>query len=131
MLLDVGLLFLRVSAGLLLMLGHGYGKLVNFSAIAPMFPDPLGMGGKLTLAVAVLVEFFCSLFVVLGLSARWAAIPIAIQMFIVTLIVHAPDPFVKKELALLFAIIFTALAMTGPGALSLDGMMKLRRSGRP
>ncbi len=40
--------------------------------------------------------------------------------------VHAGDPFGKKELAFVYLVIFTALALTGPGRFSLDGLIRKR-----
>lgn len=131
LLLDIGLLFLRVSAGGLLLFSHGLAKLMGFSQMATAFPDPLGLGVKFTLVVAIFAEFFCALLVMVGLSTRLATIPIIGTLVTAALIVHAADPWAKKEFALLYAIPFIALALTGPGAFSLDGLVKMRRSSRP
>lgn len=131
LLLDIGLLFLRVSAGGLLLLGHGLGKLMGFSQMATVFPDPLGLGVKFTLVVAIFAEFFCALLVVVGLSTRLATLPIIGTLLTAAIIVHSADPWAKKEFALIYAIPFITLALTGPGAFSLDGIVKMRRSSRP
>ena len=41
---DVALLLLRVWFGLSLLWLHGWGKLMNFSAMTEKFSDPLGIG---------------------------------------------------------------------------------------
>ncbi len=131
LLLDIGLLFLRVSAGGLLLFGHGLGKLMGFSQMATVFPDPLGLGVKFTLVIAVFAEFFCALLVMVGLSTRLATIPIIGTLLTAAVVVHAADPWAKKEFALLYAFAFITIALTGPGAFSLDGIVKMRRSSRP
>jgi putative oxidoreductase len=41
-------------------------------------------------------------------------------MLVAALIVHAPDPFSRKELPLLYATIFVIIAIAGAGKYSLD-----------
>ncbi len=129
--LDLGLLLLRVGAGGMLLFAHGLGKLNNFSTYSEQFPDPLGMGAVLTLIVAIFAEVFCAALVMLGLSTRLACLPIVGTLVTAAVVVHAADPWSKKEFALLYALPFIALLFTGPGTFSLDAMMKLRHSGRP
>jgi putative oxidoreductase len=129
--LDLGLLFLRLSAGGMLLLGHGLGKLGAFSEVAGVFPDPLGMGSTFTLLVAIFAEVFCASLVVVGLSTRLATLPILGTLLTAATVVHAGDPWAKKEFALLYAVPFFTLLLTGPGSFSLDGVYKLRKASRP
>lgn len=124
---DFGILLLRVGAGLFMALGHGWGKLANFSNIAGQFPDPLGIGTTLSLGLAVFAEFFCAILVVIGLVTRWAAIPVAVTMAVAAFLVHAQDPFARKELALLYLVAFIAIAFNGAGRYSVDDMRWRRR----
>lgn len=119
---DLGLFLIRVGVGTLMAYEHGWPKLANFFQIAPQFPDPIGMGSTFSLALAVFAEFFCSILVVLGIKARFAAIPVAITMWVAVFVVHAADPLSKKEFALLYAIPFTAIALMGSGKLSFPSM---------
>ena len=48
-----GLCWLRVSTGLMMLLAHGWPKLANFSTLAKVFPDPLGVGSTASLLLAV------------------------------------------------------------------------------
>ena len=118
-LLDWSWLFLRVCAAVL-MLTHGYGKLTGFSNIAPHFPDPLGLGSSVSLGLVVFSEFFGSIFVALGLLTRAASFTVFFTMMVAALIVHAPDPFKEKELALVYGLIFLVFTVAGGGRLSLD-----------
>lgn len=121
--LDLGLLLLRVATGLLL-LTHGWPKLMGFSARMNTFADPYGLGSAPSLALAVFAEFFCSVFLIMGLFTRWALIPLVITMLTIVFVVHGSDPFGKKELALLYLVPFLTLSFTGPGKFSLDGLRK-------
>ena len=118
----VGLLILRVGAGGL-MLTHGWPKLGMLKGIGSDdfgFPDPIGIGSAATLILAVFAEFLCSILLAVGLATRAAAVPLLSTMLVAALVVHAEDPLAKKELALLYAVPFLALILTGPGPFSLD-----------
>lgn len=117
---SLGLLLLRLGAGLIMAFSHGLGKLTTFSERAPEFADPLGFGPTFSLAFAVFAEFFCSLLLALGLFTRAVVVPLLITMAVAFLIIHAEDPFRRKELAILYFTIYTTLFFTGPGKFSLD-----------
>lgn len=121
--LDFGLLVLRTAVGLLMLFGHGWGKLAGFAEKSATFRDPLGFGGEVSLSLAIFAEVFCSFLVVLGATTRLALIPLIVTMGVAALIVHADDPWAKKELAILFLIPFVTLFLTGPGKFSVDGML--------
>lgn len=127
MAINLGLLFLRVSVGSLMFFSHGWGKLVNFSHIAPNFPDPLGVGSTVSLALAVFAEFFCSIAVIIGLKTRFAAIPLLITMLVALFLVHGNDPWKTKEFVILFIIPFTTLIITDGGSYSVDTFIPGKR----
>jgi hypothetical protein len=56
-------------------------------------------------------------------ASRLAVIPLIITMLLAGFIVHAPDPYVKKELAFLYLLPFIFLFLSGAGRYSLDGMI--------
>lgn len=117
---DIGLLVLRVGFGMMMLFGHGWSKLINFGQIAPTFPDPIGLGGSVSLALTVFAEVFCAIAIIAGLFTRYAAIPLVICMVVAAVVVHSGDPWGKKEFALLYAIPFLTLFFTGPGNLAID-----------
>jgi putative oxidoreductase len=125
--IDLGLLILRIGAAGL-MLTHGYPKLIElFGNEEIAFADPFGVGMSTTLALAVFAEFICSILVILGLGTRIAVIPLIITMFTAAFIIHASDPFQRKEMALIYLIIFTVLLITGAGKYSLDFYWQRRK----
>ncbi len=117
--LDLGLLFLRLSMGIL-MLTHGLPKLLNFQERMTSFRDPIGLGSTTSLSLAAFAEVFCSVFVILGFKFRWALIPLIITMVVIIFIVHWPDPFGRKELPIMYLVCYLFLLMSGSGKYSLD-----------
>lgn len=117
---DFGLLILRVSAGLAMALQHGMGKLQKLIDGDLQFPDPLGIGVTTSLFLAGVTEFFCALAVVLGVLTRLMSAPVAFTMVVAAFVVHADDTFERKELAIIYLVIFSALILTGGGRFSID-----------
>jgi putative oxidoreductase len=113
------LLILRASFGLM-MLTHGWPKLMDFSQKASSFPDPLHLGRGISLGLVIFAEFFCSILVVIGLGTRFAAFPIMVAMFIVSFIINGSHPVSDRELSILYLSAFTAILMLGAGNYSLD-----------
>jgi len=118
---DAGLLLLRLGAGM--MMTHGWPKLTGFSEKADGFYDFMGLGGEWSLALTVFAEFFCSLFLVLGLGTRLVLIPLIIVAVVIVFVVHGADPFGDKEHGLLFLVPYIVLMMTGPGKYALDYLL--------
>lgn len=120
------LLVLRAVPAGLMLFGHGLGKLTGFAAKSATFSDPLGIGSLPSLALATFAEFFCSILVLAGVATRLAALPLVATMSVAAFIVHANDPFPKRELPLLYLTIFAVVAMVGPGPWSIDGLRRRR-----
>lgn len=129
---DVGLTILRVVTGAIFV-AHGAQKIFvyGFAGVSGAFqgmgiPFP-GITGPLT----GLVELFAGLALVVGLLTRLAGFGLAITMLGAIAFVHlaagffAPTGF-EFPLALLAAT--SALAFTGAGRFSLDGLIASRRS---
>ena len=118
--IDVSLLILRVFVGLF-MLTHGYGKFLQFFGDEPIqFGDPIGLGVTMSLVLAVFAEFFCSIFLIVGLATRLATIPLIVTMSVAAFIVHAEDEFGGKEMALMYLLIYVVLLIAGAGKYSID-----------
>jgi putative oxidoreductase len=123
---DVGLLFFRVSLGLL-MLTHGLPKLSTlFSQETIVFASVFGMSQSVSLGLAVSAEVFCSILIILGIGTRLAAVPVAGTMAVAAFYIHSSDPFAVKEMAVLYLIGFAFIAIAGAGKYSLDYFLRNR-----
>jgi putative oxidoreductase len=124
--IDIGLLIFRTLIGAFMFFGHGLGKMRGFSEMMYTFPDPIGMGPTASLVAAIFAESVCAILIFLGLATRVAALPLLFTMLVAAGVVHAGDPWAKKELALLYAIPCLTLLFTGPGMFSIDALLKSR-----
>jgi len=120
MIQNIGLLFLRLFPSLFMIIGHGWPKLLNFSAARSTFPDPIGLGSTVSLVLTIIAEVFCPLLMILGLFSRVAAGITLSTMLVAVFIVHAADPWQQKELALVYGVFYLVILFTGPGILSID-----------
>ena len=116
----MGIFFLRLGVGFSMIWFHGLPKLLNFGENVQTFHDPIGMGRALSLSLAVFAEFFCSILLIWGILTRLASIPLLVTMLTAAFIVHGDSPWRQRELALLYALIYLVLILTGPGKISID-----------
>lgn len=119
---NAAMLLLRVGSGILLM-SHGYTKLIGFDDKKDKFMDFLGMGSTTSLTLCIFAEFFCALFVVIGLFTRVVSIPIVINMSVALFSAHNMDFFGEGEKSALFLTAFLTILLCGPGRASVDGIV--------
>ena len=119
---NAAILLLRLTTGFLMM-SHGYDKLIHFGTKHNSFMNFLGIGSTLSLSLAIFAEFFCSLFVIMGLFTRFAVIPLIITMCVAIFKIHNANVFGKGEIATLFLAGYILLLFVGPGKVSVDTMM--------
>jgi putative oxidoreductase len=135
---NLGHLFLRVSAGGMIFYIHGWHKLEGWIAyfqhgtpwklveeVAGMhFPAPLASA-----VAATLVQFICSLFMVVGLFTRInaALLLCALSGAIVQNLLADRDP----QLAILYSLVVLTIVLMGGGKYSLDARLSERLAGKP
>lgn len=103
-----------------LLLRHGIGKISGFATLSAQFPDPLGLGSRTSLLLAIFAEVFCSAAFMAGMLYRLALLPMIFSMGVALLAAHAGDPFAAKELALIYLAVFLLMFAAGPGRYALD-----------
>ncbi|WP_122501366.1 MULTISPECIES: DoxX family protein [Pseudomonas] len=121
-----GLLFIRVSVSLLLLQVHGLPKLMHWSVEVQRIEDPFGLGGTLTLGLAVFAEVICPVLLILGVWARLACLPILAVLAVAVLFVHPEWSLEQGQFAWLLMILFAGLAITGPGPLVIGKALRKR-----
>lgn len=119
---SAAMLILRLGLGILMM-HAGYNKLVNFGEMQHKFMNFMGIGSSASLALVVFAEFFCSLFLILGLFTRFAAIPLIITMCVALFKAHNGELFGDGQTATLYLTGYLVLLFVGPGRVSVDSMI--------
>lgn len=122
----LALALLRVVTGGFLLFGHGIGKALAFESMKAGFPDPLGLGPDVTLALAALTETVAAGALLVGLGSRLATLPLLGTLVVAATVVHTGG-FSDRELPLLYVVALVVLLVGGPGALSLDALLAARR----
>jgi len=121
---DLGLLLLRVFAGLALALAHGTNKVPPSPGFVERisgfgFPMPELFGW-----MAGLTEFGGGILLAAGLATRPVATIIVVNMIVAVFFGHAGDPFARRELALMFAFVALMFAFVGGGRYAADRLIR-------
>lgn len=124
---DLGLLILRLFAGLALALAHGIGKIPPSEGFVGMiggfgFPMP-----QVFAWFSGFAEFGGGLLLALGLATRPAALIIVLNMITAIVFAHADDPFSGMELPLMFLFVASMFVFTGAGRYSIDRLINRNR----
>ena len=119
---DIAALVLRIAFGAFMAWNWGSFKFMGllFRGEGADFPDPLGVGGYVSMGLTVFAESICATLVFLGLFTRLALIPLLISTLIIAFKIHWNDTFDVKEHALHFFAGYLAIFLIGSGKYSLD-----------
>jgi putative oxidoreductase len=125
---DLAALILRLGFGLYMLIGHGYGKLLNLlSGDEIKFFSFLGLSPKISLSLAVFAEFVACIFIIIGYKTRLATLPLIFTMLVAAFMVHGGDPWFmykaeggSKEPAMIYLIGFLSIYLLGSGKYSAD-----------
>ena len=128
---DLGLLLLRVGAGLTLA-AHGYSKFFRGGRIAGTagWFDSMGMRpGRLHAYLAACTEIGSGLLLALGLLTPLAAAGMVGVMFVAAWTVHRPNGFFSAddgwEYNWVIALVGVSVATIGPGDWSVDAALDI------
>jgi len=112
---------IRAAAGICLIYGHGWAKLMSGPAAVSASMAKNGyVPGFFFGYSALILETIGALCVALGLFTRFFAAALAIEMAIITFIAQWPNGYPRMELPFIWGIIFFAIALRGGGPYSLD-----------
>ena len=132
---STGLLVMRVCIGLMMLIGHGWGKIEKFGNpeiknawLVPDLPLLSLMSSPISMALTIFAEVGCAAILVLGLMTRPAAFFLGFAMLVAAFQQHGADPFFMggggaKEPALLYFIPCLVLIITGAGRWSADALI--------
>lgn len=120
---DWALLVLRIWFGGSLLVLHGWGKLSDFQRMSRGFADPLGIGARASLSLALVGEVLCPILIVLGVFTRTASLGAAITMAVAFFLVH--NGILKGsgsgEMAFIYLAGFVGIFLAGPGRFAMEG----------
>lgn len=127
-----GLLALRVGIGLMMLIGHGIGKITDYQKLSENWPVPdlwplSYMSKPISLMATIGAEVGAAGLLVLGLMTRPAAFVLGFAMCVAAFQVHGIHPMFSKvgpskEMAVLYLIPCFALILSGAGQWSLDAL---------
>jgi len=121
---DIALLIFRVIFGFTMLPDHGWLKLLHYNELRQnFFYNFLGMGSFVSATLAVFAEFFCSIFIILGLFTRLSTIPLMILLFVAASVHDWGVFYNKDERIILFFFGYFLLFLLGPGKYSFDRVL--------
>ncbi|RKU02064.1 LysR family transcriptional regulator [Burkholderia sp. Nafp2/4-1b] len=123
---DLGLLFLRVSASLLLIVVHGLPKVIHYTSEAAAIEDPFHLGRTLSILFAIFAELVCPIFMIVGLWTRVAALPVMIVTIVALVFVHPDWSLRDGQFAWMLLILFGTVAIAGAGRYALPNVVRRR-----
>lgn len=130
---SLGLLFLRVCTGLMMLLGHGLGKIQTFAEKKDVFPVPdffplKYLSNPVSLMATIGAEVGCSILIILGVATRPAAFIFAFTMVVAAFHIHGGHPWFSgsgpsKEMAVMYLIPAITILLVGAGQYSADAVI--------
>jgi putative oxidoreductase len=132
---DLGLLVLRIVVGTTLCIKHGWEKAFDFHTMATNttlpFPNLFHLGTVLTLVIALISDFICSILIVLGLGTRIATVFALANIAVAWALVHHFSFFGPRadhgEIIVLFLGAIISIFLAGPGRYSIDYLLVDRK----
>jgi putative oxidoreductase len=118
---NMAMLLHRLVFGILMM-AHGYDKLISYNEMKNDFMSFMGLGSSISLLLVIFAEFFCALFITLGLFTRLTVIPLIICMAVALIKAHDMDIMGEGSGATLYLGAYLVLLIVGPGKISVDGL---------
>ena len=125
---DLGLLLLRISFGILMIVQHGWNKLINFNEQFHSFSDPLGISSEASYILVTFFETFGALGIIIGFYTRLNALGLTIVMAVAFFFAQNSKVIgnTSGELTLIYGFGFLLLLLNGAGKYALDRRIGVR-----
>lgn len=125
---DLGLLLLRISFASLMIVFHGWEKLMTAQRQFHTFPDLIGISSEVSYVLVVWFETFGAVLIILGLYTRINALGLAFTMFVAFFLWHDMRFTGSNagEMAFAYGFAYLLLFLTGAGKYSLDRKLGIR-----
>ena len=119
---DLGLLLLRVSFASLMIIFHGWEKLMTAPRQFHTFPNLIGISSEASYVLVVWFENFGAVLIALGLFTRINAFGLAFTMFVAWLLWHHMRFTGENagEMAFAYGFAYLLLFFSGAGKYSFD-----------
>ncbi len=131
-----GFLVLRVLVGLMMLIGHGIPKMMNYASRKDFFyvPDffPLSaLSHPVSLTLCIVAEVLGATLIIIGLATRPAAFVLGFSMVVAAFgalgatpwFVSTPTLIETKELSIMYLIPLIVIILSGAGGYSLDAFI--------
>ena len=79
------------------MMTHGIAKWQHFATLSATFPDPLGLGSRTSLMLAIFAEGVCALGFITGTLYRLSLVPMIFTMCGAVCSGHGCAPFAARD----------------------------------
>ena len=130
---NLGRLFLRLFIGVM-MIHFGLHQYGNFAHVASEFPSVMGMSPDAGLALLIVIEITCSIFIMAGFLMRFMILPLFVAMivaehYLLTDFLGASGWQLSWQqpgyLPIMFLGVMFFLLLVGPGKISVDYFLSL------
>lgn len=119
---DLGLLYLRVTASLLVLAVHGLPKVANYSSQLAAIEDPFHLGRTVSIIFAIFAEVICPPLMIVGIATRFAAVPLLLVTILALVFVHRDWSLAQGQFAWMLLILFGTIVIAGPGSIRVGGV---------
>ena len=127
---SVGLLFLRLIGGALLISGRAWTWQTMIDSNRVLESTGWVLGGEIGWFLTLFSECLCTLMVMLGIFTKFTSVPPAVAMVVAGLALPGGTAWSTRELYFLFALPFFVLSFTGPGDYSVDSRIAVLSGNR-
>ena len=125
-LIDRAILFLRLFVGVLIAL-HIINKLQTYNFVLTGYPALLFESSWATFVIFTLLEAIFAVMIIIGFGTRFAALIMAMGMFVEIFLVFPTLGWLGVERQILYIGIYVTLVMSGSGRYGIEAYVDRRR----